>query len=409
MEIHVIGGVYLEYCAWPEYNSIQGSAGRAALCLSQLDNSFTIHLHSRIAKEDEAKLKELFVLNKNCYLDIDYCSQTISFDYFHPLAEPKITPIDLSLNKLTYCPCPSKLEFAVVFGMIEATPKVTANTIVYDPQNTYKPVLFSETGGSAEQLVYITNKNELELFCKQKNVSNGTVEEMAKWLLFAESAEIVIVKCGGKGSYVHSKEGCDWIPAYQTDSVFPIGSGDSYVAAFSYYWHVLKQNPLEAAKKASIAAAYYVSNRIMNSVDGLNEFEQSSSPINVDSNRKKIYLAGPFFTLSELWMVNEAKYYIESFGMDTFSPFHELGIGTADEVVQKDIEAIKKCAAVYAIFNGTDPGTLFEVGYAISLNKPVVILAENPKAEELKMYEGSGCHIYTDFTSSIYKLSWMSL
>ncbi|WP_251359111.1 PfkB family carbohydrate kinase [Kangiella sp. TOML190] len=405
MGIHVIGGAYKEYCTWPSYTSLQGSAGRAALCLTQIDSSLPITLHSRLAQKDENELRALFFGNANVSLSLDNCDETVSFDYFHPLAEPKILPSPINENLSGFTPNLPASAVAVVFGMIDATPIVSASTVIYDPQNTYDPLLFSETGGIAEKLVYITNQNEIKIFGEKKGVSHTSVEDMAKWLHSTESAEVVIVKCGQRGAYVYSTNESGWALPYETDSVSPVGSGDSFVAAYTYYWHILGCSALKAAEKASVAAAHYVSTGVMNNVQGLEVFQQSLTP--VKASKKKVYLAGPFFTLSELWMINEAKYYIESFGMETFSPFHEIGIGTADEVVQKDIDAIKDCDVMYAIFNGTDPGTLFEIGYAISLNKPVIILAENPKAEELKMYDGSGCKIFGDFSSSIYRLSWV--
>lgn len=231
---------------------------------------------------------------------------------------------------------------------------------------------------------------------------------MAEWLSEYENAEAVVVKCGQKGLFVFSKIESGWLPAYKTEPVFPIGSGDSFVAAFSYYRLLKNMGFLEAAKNSSVATAYYVSHRFMNNEEGLQKFNESVEAVQYNLGQKKVYLAGPFFTLAELWMINEAKKHIESFGMEVFSPYHELGVGSAEEVVQKDIDAIVDCDVMYSLFNGTDPGTLFEIGYARSINKPVVILAENPKAEELKMYDGSGCKIFSDFSTSIYHLAWQT-
>lgn len=376
------------------------------MSLSQLDSNLKIILHTQLSDPDRNKLDELFVFSSNCELNISSSSETFLFDYFHPLSEPKISPQPDISDLPAYTPSASKLETVILFGMIEAIAKVDCETIIYDPQNTYKPLLFSETGSTAERLVYVANLNELEHFCSGKGVSFDTVEEMSKWLFDLEKAIVVVVKCGDRGAYVYSQNEQGWVRPYKTESVFPIGSGDSYVAAFAFYWNVKGQTPLQAAKSASIAAAYYVSHKIMNNSEGLDNFAKNLIPIERNGD-KKVYLAGPFFTLSELWMINEAKYFIESFGMETFSPYHEVGIGSAEQVVQKDIDAIVDCDVMYAVFNGTDPGTLFEVGYARSIGKPVIILTENPKDEELKMFEGSGCRIFSDFASSIYHLAWL--
>lgn len=407
MKIDIIGGTYREYCAWPEHEIILGSAGRAALCLSQIDPDININLHARIEGKDKPQLEEIFIYNQNCTIDVTSCNETTKFSYFHPLSEPQIRPIPkdgLPLFDLSS----RKLDLAVIFGMVEATPIVNCDAAIYDPQNTYNPVFFTETGSKASRLAYVTNSHELGLFYLRENSQLDSIEIMAKWLCQFEGAEIVVVKCGKKGVFAYSEDESGWLPPYKTETVFPIGSGDSFVAAFTYYWQVKKLPLLEASNKSSIAAAHYVSFKLMNTEAGLEEYGKTLTPISVSSEPKLIYLAGPFFTLSEMWMVNEVKNQIESFGMKVFSPYHELGIGPADEVVEADIEGIKKCDAVYALFDGTDPGTLFEIGYARSIEKPVVILSENPKTEELKMYEGSGCNIYSDFSSSIYNLSWLS-
>lgn len=407
MKFTVVGGVYKENCAWPAHDTIQGSAGRAALCLSQLDKAVTVSLHAKIAQQDESDLKELFAFNKNCTLNIEYSATTTKFDYFHPLSEPKVSKPKQTGSLPAFSPVSGVVEVGVVFGMIEANPVVSCGTAIYDPQNTYKPLLFSEMGCSAKRLAYVTNKNELKLFHERKVGDVEPIEVMAKWLYEFESAEVVVVKCGDQGAFVYASDVQKWILPYQTRSVFPIGSGDSFVSAFAYYW--VEQNlPADlAAQKASVAAAYYVSHKTMSTSEGLEIFEKGLDFILRKSTPSYVYLAGPFFTLAELWMINEAKYHIESFGMKVFSPYHDIGIGTADQVVEKDIEAIKNCDVVYAIFNGTDPGTLFEVGYARSINKPVIILAENPKDEELKMFDGSGCCITGDFASSVYRLAWV--
>lgn len=408
IKVHVIGGTYKESCSWPNHSKMLGSAGRAALCLSQLDPDLTIILHARVDPQGAVELQEEFTFSDNVELSVSKCEATTSFEYFHPLSEPIVTPPVSTESSPEFNPSSEKLEFAVVFGMIEATPLVKSSFAIYDPQNTYAPVLFSETGSTADTLIYITNSNELSIFYKREHPKSDSIEEMSTWLLQKEELEVVFVKCGQRGVYVNSKKEQGWVSPYKTESIFPIGSGDAFMSAITYYLKVKSLSYIEAARRSSIATAYYVSYRMMNNDVGLEEFSKNLEPVKYRKNINKVYLAGPFFTLSQLWLVNETKRHIKSFGMDVFSPFHEVGIGSVEDVVHKDIEAIQSCDLMYALFDGTDPGTLFEIGYARSLKMPVIILAENPKAEELKMYDGSGCKIYSDFASSIYNLAWLS-
>jgi nucleoside 2-deoxyribosyltransferase len=61
---------------------------------------------------------------------------------------------------------------------------------------------------------------------------------------------------------------------------------------------------------------------------------------------------------------------------------------------------------VFAILNGLDAGTIFEVGYAVKKGIPVVCLAQNVGAENLKMVEGTSCEVVDDFVSALYRTVW---
>jgi nucleoside 2-deoxyribosyltransferase len=78
-------------------------------------------------------------------------------------------------------------------------------------------------------------------------------------------------------------------------------------------------------------------------------------------------------------------------------------------VYRPDIEAIVKCDLMFACLDGLDPGTLFEIGFARAMKKPVVVYTTSAKEEDLKMPEGSGCLIVRDFTTAIYKSVWTAL
>jgi nucleoside 2-deoxyribosyltransferase len=93
-------------------------------------------------------------------------------------------------------------------------------------------------------------------------------------------------------------------------------------------------------------------------------------------------------------------------GVAVFSPLHDVGRGSASEVARKDLEGLDACDAVLAVLNGGDTGTIFEIGYAIARSKPVVALAQNVRPEDLKMPEGTGCHIAGDFVTAIYQAVW---
>jgi nucleoside 2-deoxyribosyltransferase len=61
---------------------------------------------------------------------------------------------------------------------------------------------------------------------------------------------------------------------------------------------------------------------------------------------------------------------------------------------------------MFAVLDGLDPGTIFEIGYARALGKKVIVLIEDPGQHDLTMLIGTDCEITGDFTTAVYKASW---
>lgn len=120
----------------------------------------------------------------------------------------------------------------------------------------------------------------------------------------------------------------------------------------------------------------------------------------------RVYLASPMFDLGQRLVVEEARDHLLAMGLGVFSPLHDVGPGPGHVVAPADLKGIDECDALLAILNGSDPGTIFEVGYAVAKGIPVVALAQNVKAEDLKMVEGSGCTVVHDFVSALYNVAW---
>ncbi|MBN3516812.1 nucleoside 2-deoxyribosyltransferase [Vibrio neptunius] len=410
MDISVVGGVYKESCAWPEHWQILGSAGRASLILMQLEKETSVSLYTSIHPEDIGDLHSQFI-NRHYSIKNLASDFTVQFSYDHPLAIPQTYPRDIQLSDLPKLEIKdTKAKNSIVFGMYERIPVVNCKSVVYDPQNVYFPRLFRQCGSEADELIYILNRAELGYFYKQAGHDvSASFSNQARWLLYHENAKAVVVKCGSLGALVCTRDKEEWISPCYTRKVNPIGSGDAFVAAFSHFYFVRQLSVFESAQKASIATAFYVEKGMMVSESNLNKFAQSATFLesNNPKVKKKVYLAGPFFNVSQMWLVNQCKLALESFGFEVFSPYHELGIAEAEIVAPEDIKAIDNCDLLYALFDGHDPGTLFEIGYAIKAGKQVVVYAENSTDEHLKMYSGTGCVVERDFATSIYKLAWL--
>lgn len=78
-----------------------------------------------------------------------------------------------------------------------------------------------------------------------------------------------------------------------------------------------------------------------------------------------------------------------------------------ERVVETDLKGLSECKAVFAILDGCDPGTVFEIGWAVRHSIPVIVLSQNPKPADQTMIRGSkNCLITDDFASAIYRVAW---
>ncbi len=87
----------------------------------------------------------------------------------------------------------------------------------------------------------------------------------------------------------------------------------------------------------------------------------------------------------------EGLHALRSTGIDVFSPYHDVGRGSANDIYIPDINGIQDSCVLLAYLDGLDPGTLYEIGYAKALGKPVVVFVQNEDEGDLKMITGAGC------------------
>ena len=72
---------------------------------------------------------------------------------------------------------------------------------------------------------------------------------------------------------------------------------------------------------------------------------------------------------------------------------------------KEDLDALQKADVVVAILNGNSPGTVFEVGYAAALGKPVFCIAQNVSENDLKLPIGTECSIHQDFVTGLHAVA----
>lgn len=395
-EVSIVGGTYQETCFWPEWNKIFGSGWRAVRLMRDLCPELQINYHT-VGGEQVEKILKLYANSEELVYTLTNTSSLTVFYYNHPLATPAIQGIEHQHYNLNV-----NGSHVIAFGMLEATLQIEGEWVVYDPQSPRYPLSFSEQGGKAKHLALVLNKSEA------KRLSGETELESIKKALFnKEACECLVIKCGAEGARVYTSEEDEGtvIPVYKTRQVWPIGSGDVFTTVFSYYWFS-GSKAIEAAMNASRSVAAYCEN--------LGEIDSVVCAISEDAayetllpkRKGRVYLAGPFFTLSQKLFVSECRSILKAMGVDVFSPYHDVGEGKAEDVVPKDIEHLIDCNCVFAIADGLDSGTLFEVGYAVSQGKKVVVYVENETEGALKMLAGTGCDIENDFTTAMYKTYW---
>jgi ATP-dependent protease HslVU (ClpYQ) peptidase subunit len=398
--LHVVGGVYEERCISPAWDAIYGSAGRAALAISSL--GYKVELHSYMDAQVLEQFQGLSCLREGFRISPTTSSSRVKFRYLHDLATPEI---HLS-QPARMPPIVVETDHVLRFGMLEGEAVVHAKRAVYDPQNQGSTTSFRENGSTAEQLALVLNLVEAR---KLSGLAQASAEECADAIRTQKKAEVIVVKMGPKGALVASGAGVQYVPAYKSHAVWKIGSGDVFAATFAHAWMGLSLTPVEAAVMASKATAVYCGTKEFATKRDLESF--ALGPVQpserfLEGFRPKAYLAGPFFDLPQLWMVEQARLNLREVGLEVFSPFHDIGLGSANDVAAKDLEALDSCDIVFALIDGADTGTVFEVGYAVAKGIPVIAFSQREGVESLKMLEGTGCILCKDYATAIYKAQW---
>jgi hypothetical protein len=395
----IVGSTYFEFCMFPYWKELYGSGWRAACSLSE--HTDDINFYTYLASRDNDLFKLNPVSQKIKSFSFQSIEQTLGFEYFHGLTQPKITPNPYSIQQNQIIEVSD--DVILRYGFIEGDAKVNGKKVVYDPQSATNPKDFYENGSTADELVMVLNFREAALLC------DSTDLEEIKSKLLQNNTTALVLKLGPQGGKVITKDQTTSYNVYKTKSVFPIGSGDVFAAFITYFWGREGYEIGEAAMYASKTVATYCESQTL----PINPNFLTKSFVDVIEREphrsKKIYLAGPFFTMQQRWLIEEARDNLKSRGIDVFSPIHDVGKGIADDVVPADIEGIEQSDVLFAIVDGLDSGTIFEIGYARALGKGVVVYVENETEENLKMLSGTGCEIESDFVTAIYKSKWLAM
>lgn len=396
--VSIVGGTYREICnASLGWNHVYGSGLRATLLFKAFHDYNRITFHSCCHSTRESIIYKYGDETLNFDLQD---GEDVLFNYEHPFRVSAIEPRPdfLYENRKNIAVTDENI---LVYGMLDAEFHVNAKKAVYDPQTSIMPTLFTQCS-KAEELVYVLNMGEAKVISEAEEI-----KDICNFFFSHEKCFALIIKDGANGAYVFCDKDDEGtlIPVYKTNHVFTIGSGDIFTATFSHHWFK-GEGLVESAIEASKAAACYsdCGGDIDKIPTLLEDFSfPSLKPV---SKRGQVYLAGPFFTFGQKWIINEFYFSLRSEGMNVFSPLHCVGIGEPKDVVEPDLRGLNDSKVIMAVLDGTDPGTVFEVGYAIAKGKKVVAYVENTNYHSLTMLLGTGCDIEKDFTTAVFKACW---
>lgn len=393
--IHVVGGTYLENCREPHWFELFGSGLRAALTLDclQIPTQLTTLVGADQMSVLHAKANSVDIATRET-------AATIVFEYLHALSKPATAPETL-LREFIRNPIQIEItgDKVVRFGLVEGAAKVKAKMAVYDPQSPLDARPFNENGSFAEKLAIVANRAEASHLSRLSDPREACVA-------LTQNADVAIVKCGAYGCWVGVHGKATRVPAFKTQRVFPIGSGDVFTALFAYGWMELGHDPVEAATIASHGAANYVETQNFPDAAALASNIRPAIELLEREKHKKVYLAAPFFNLPQRWLVEEFYFALREAGVKVFSPVHDVGRGDANAIYQADINGLKDSGVVLACLDGLDPGTLYEVGYAQSIGLPVIGFVSAEREEDLKMLIGGRCDITNEFATALYRTVW---
>jgi len=299
--IIVAGGCYVETCEAPHWRAVYGSGGRAAHALV---GQAPVILHTYFPKARENDLYPLAVAGIE--VKATDAASAIAFAYFHPLSDPAMAPERASITRQPAL----RVEGEVVlrFGFVEGDAVVSGRRVVYDPQSVGDFAPYSQNGSSAETLALVLNADELRAATRQDDLSVG-----ARALLDAGAA-VVLVKCGVHGAVVYAGDGVGTqIPAFWSDAVFKLGTGDVFSAAFTHAWAHLRQDAAAAATVASRSVAHYAATRAL-PLPPAGTMHPGRAV--TASPSAKVHLIGSKTQLANRWLFEEASWRLGQLGAD---------------------------------------------------------------------------------------------
>ena len=326
----------------------------------------------------------------------------IEFAYDTPLSPPR-----LRMHKSDqgiYVP-DVNTDDAVVFGMVEAQPAVTARRAIVDPQHSLSLDQAAETI-VADELVIVANLSEILDLTHSRDLDIAV-----DTILSRTGAAGVVVKAGALGALVFQPGvEAEGIPAFVTPTVFPIGSGDVFTAALAAHYFD-SGNLVAAAHSASRRTAGYVTVRHLGVVDLGNNIKATVVPtVRSVQDPPKVYIAASFANPEQVWSGRTVDRGIRDIGGRSIYPPREVGEKQdAETTARADLENLDACDAVILLADVARTGPFFEAGWATCRGIPVVVMNSDLDPDRFTMLKGTGADLVSDLATAAYRSVWAAL
>lgn len=378
----IAGGVYKESCLVPEWNAEYGSGGRAAAAIAALSPGVILHTYA--STPHSSGLDALTSLGVD--VRVHPASHGIAFAYFHPLSNPHIEPRRHAITR--HAPIQVSAEAVLRFGFLEGDAVVTANRAVHDPQTFVEPERFAANGSRAEELALVLNEEEARALSGEHDVRDA-----ARALLHYERAEVVVVKAGVRGALVAERGGdMTEVPAYRSDRVFKIGTGDVFSSVFAFEWAERKRGAPEAATLASQSVSRYCSTRRLPlSADPF----LPGRPVIVDGP-PVVLLVGETATIGQRYVMEEARYRLNELGATVVSP-------ALDAIQQVDAKIL---TSALFVADAASADLESQLQRLLDENVPIVLFDERVGSEAPTQGVESRVCAIDDFASAVYFAFW---
>lgn len=377
--MHIAGGLYKESCLVPDWNAEYGSGGRAAAAAVGQSPVTVLHTYApAFGSSGQNALKRLGV-----ELRLQPSSHGIAFAYFHPLSTPHIEPPRSAMAR--HAPIELSAEAVLRFGFLEGEAIVHANRAVYDPQTSVNPAMFGDNGSSADELALVLNEDEARALSGRSDV-----REAATALLDSGGADVVVVKGGARGALVMERGGATAeVPAYRSERVFKIGTGDVFSSMFAVEWAEHKQHAFLAADRASRSVAAYCGSGILPLLD---DAQTQREPVTLDAT-PVVLLDGAVDTIGHRFVMEEARSSLLDLGARVVCPALDGAptIGAASIM------------SALVISEGLHGYLWLRLQELESTGIPVVLLDE---LRATGTQTQGGRRVIDDFTSAIYFALW---